>query len=176
MNIFETLDRESKARGLPFLVIGGHAVNAYGYARFTKDLDVLINREQRQAWLTALEQRGFAIDHDGGNFLQLTSPKGCKWPLDLMLVNASTFANLSRDAREVEIGSGKFRVPSLDSLFALKFHVLKQKVPGRGFKDLLDILTLAQGNAIDVRSERVKAICVKYGSPEIYEQVLAFNA
>jgi len=176
MNIFDVLERESRARGLPFLVIGGHAVNAYGYSRFTKDLDIVIRREQRAEWLAALEQNGFSIHRDGGTFLQLTPPPGCKWPLDLMLVKASTFSNLSRDSREIGIGPGKFRVPALDGLFALKFHVLKQKIPGRGYKDLLDILTLAQCNGIDVRSDRVKSICAKFGSPEIYEQVIAFNS
>jgi len=176
MNIFEMLDREARGRGLPFLVIGGHAVNAHGYSRFTKDLDILIDRERKHAWLAALAQNGFSIQRDGGSFLQLTPPAGCKWPLDLMLVNTSTFSNLCRDSQEIEIGPGKFRVPALDGLFALKFHVLKQKVRGRGYKNLLDILMLAQCHGIDVRSDRVKSICEKFGSPEIYEQVIAFNS
>ena len=49
MNIFEMLARESKARGLPFLIIGGHAVNAYGYSRFTKDLDILVQATDRKS-------------------------------------------------------------------------------------------------------------------------------
>ena len=175
MNIFAMLSRESTARCLPFLIIGGHAVNAYGYSRLTRDLDVLVNGEQRQAWLAALEHNGFSLHHDGGSFLQMNPPADCEWPLDLMLVNAPTFANLYRDAREIEQGTEKLLVPSLDGLFALKFHVLRQGIPHRGFKDLMDVLSLAQANSIDVRSDRVKSICLKYGSPEIYERILAFN-
>ena len=178
MNIFELLDRESRARSLSFLIIGGHAVNAYGYSRFTKDLDLVIRCEQRTQWLRSLEANGFSVHRDAGTFLQLTPPPDCKWPLDLMLVNESTFANLSRDAQEFAIGPGsmKFRLPSLDDLFALKFHVLKQEVPGRGYKDLLDILELARCNGIDLRSERVKSICDKFGTPKIYERILAFSS
>jgi hypothetical protein len=176
MNIFEMLDRESRQRGLPFLIIGGHAVNAYGYSRFTKDLDILANRDQRAGWLTALGENGLALDHDGGSFLQFSAPTGSKWPLDLMLVNPATFAKLRAGAREHPVGAQTFFIPSLDGLFALKFHVLRQQIPGRGYKDLMDILTLAQCNGIDVRSERMKNLCEQFGSPEIYERVIAFNA
>ena len=93
-----------------------------------------------------------------------------------MLVNDATFAKLRSDARDHEIAGEKFLIPSIDGLFALKFHVLKQKVPGRGYKDLMDILTLAECNGIDVRSERVKNLCERFGSPEIYERIIAFNA
>ena len=176
MNIFEMLDREPRQCGLPFLIIGGHAVNAYGYSRLTKDLDILIRREQRAEWLAVLGENGFSIKRDAGNFLRLSPPADCKWPLDLMLVNESTFANISRDSQEIEIGQWKFRVPSLDGLFALKFHALKQKIRERGYKDLLDILELARCNGIDVRSQRVKSICEKFGSPKIYEEVIAFSS
>ena len=175
MNIFEMLARESCVRGLPFLIIGGHAVNAYGYSRFTKDLDILINCEQQEDWLAVFRQNGLAVVHDGGSFLQLSALAGSNWPLDVMSVNASTFAKLHAEAREHLIEARRFLVPSLDGLFALKFHVLKQKVPGRGYKDLLDVLTLAECNGIDVRSERVKNLCQKFGSSEIYERLAAFN-
>jgi hypothetical protein len=175
MNIFEILDRESRQRGLPFLIIGGHAVNAYGYSRFTKDLDILVNREQREAWQSVLQQNGLALFHDGGSFLRFKAPSGSKWPLDLMLVNAATFGKLRADARGHAIGSQTFLIPSLDGLIALKFHVLKQKIPGRGYKDLLDVLELARCNGIDLCSERVKNLCDQFGSAKIYERLIAFN-
>jgi hypothetical protein len=175
MNIFEMLDRESRQRGLPFLIIGGHAINAYGYSRFTKDLDILVNQEQREAWEVALQQNGLALFHDGGSFLRFTAPSGSKWPLDLMLVNSPTFAKLRADAREHAIGPQAFRIPSLDGLIALKFHVLKQEIPERGYKDLLDVLELARCNGIDLHSERVKNLCDQFGSAKIYERLIAFN-
>lgn len=176
MNIFEMLARESRQRGLPFLIIGGHAINAYGYSRFTKDLDILVNRDQQSAWVATLAEHGLVLCHDGGAFLQFSAPPGGKWPLDLMLVNPATFAKLNAEARSHQMEGQSFRIPSLDGIFALKLHVLKQKVPGRGYKDLLDILTLAECNGIDVRSERVKNLCEKFGSQEIYERLVAFNA
>jgi hypothetical protein len=77
----------SVERRLSFLVIGGHAVNAYGYSRVTQDLDILVAREQRSEWCVALEAKGFSMHYDGGVFLQMTPPEGCCWAVDLMLVN-----------------------------------------------------------------------------------------
>ena len=48
------------AHGVEYLVVGGHAVNAYTQARFTKDLDVLIrsNETNASAVYSALAQFG----------------------------------------------------------------------------------------------------------------------
>ena len=40
---------EFNAAGVEYLVIGGHAVNAYGVPRMTKDLDVLIRSDERNS-------------------------------------------------------------------------------------------------------------------------------
>jgi len=39
VSFFETISTETKKRNLRFLVIGGLAVNSYGYSRETGDLD-----------------------------------------------------------------------------------------------------------------------------------------
>ena len=175
MRIFALLEKTSAERGTPFLVIGGHAVNAYGYSRFTKDLDILIRNEERAPWLSALEEAGFTLFRDGGHFLQMTQPEGWRWPLDLMLVNKATFAPMFAAAQPAQVGVTGFQVPSLEHLFALKFHVLKQEIPGRGFKDLMDVLTLAGCNGVDLRSDRIRELCEQFGSTKIYERVLAFK-
>jgi predicted nucleotidyltransferase len=51
---------ELNAAGVEFVVIGGHAVNAYGVPRMTKDLDVLIraDRQNSEAVYRALASFG----------------------------------------------------------------------------------------------------------------------
>lgn len=51
--------------GVEYLVIGGHAVNAYTQARFTKDLDVLIRSSEAnaKAIFQALAQYGAPLAH-----------------------------------------------------------------------------------------------------------------
>ena len=41
-SLFQNLNEAAWSREVKFLVIGGHAVNAYGIPRFTGDLDVFI--------------------------------------------------------------------------------------------------------------------------------------
>jgi len=135
----------------------------------------LIRKEERAAWLSALEEAGFTLFRDGGNFLQLTQPEGWRWPLDLMLVSQTTFAPMLATARPAQVGETGFQIPSLEHLLALKFHVLKQEIPGRGFKDLMDVLTLAECNGVDLRSDRIRELCEQFGSTKVYERVLAFK-
>lgn len=42
MNLFEKVFRELNKAKVKYLVVGGVAVNLYGYLRFTGDLDLLI--------------------------------------------------------------------------------------------------------------------------------------
>ena len=176
MNIFDTLEEISAKDGLAYLIIGGHAVSAYGYARVTGDLDILVTRSDRDRWLASLEKRGFKLLHDGGVFLQTTPPEGCRWPLDLMLVNERSFSEFLAASRMIEQAGNKLRVPSLNHLIALKLHALKQGLQHRGFKDFMDILSLAQANALDVHSDNFRALCEKYGSKKIYERLVAFQS
>ncbi len=173
MSLFAALNEISNTGQLPFFIIGGHAVNAHGYSRFTKDVDILARSPDRAGWLAALGGRGFTLFHDGGSFLQMNPPAGELCPLDLMLVNSDTFNRIGEGSKEIDLDGSKFKVPSLENLFVLKFHALKQETPGRGFKDLTDVLSLAETNHTDLRSDSMRRLCEKYGSAKVYEKILA---
>ena len=175
MNVFEFLQRELLARSLPFLVIGGHAVNAYGYSRLTKDLDLLVRRTDWKRWRELLEKEGFAFLFDGGTFMQMSSPEKYRLPMDFMLVSDKTFGGMQGASKGIQIGTVMVRVPSLDHLLALKLHALKYGPPRRGYKDLIDVLSLVDANAIEIRSDKFRSLCEKYGSAEIYERILNFG-
>lgn len=175
MNLFAWLDELVQKEGFRFLVVGGHAVNAYGYARFTKDLDLLINREEKERWLGKLYEAGFTLVHDGGNFLQLTAQKGEGEAVDFMLVNALTYQRMEAESKAAQIENRWFRVPSLDHLIALKIHALKHGPPRRGLKDFTDILHLINVNHIDVYGDNFLNLCDKFGDKAIYERIVAFS-
>jgi hypothetical protein len=44
----------AEAPALRFLVIGGYAVGAHGHTRATFDVDFLVLRAEREAWMTGL--------------------------------------------------------------------------------------------------------------------------
>lgn len=172
MTIFEVLDREARARGLAFLVIGGHAVNAYGYSRETADVDLLVRKDERAAWTVCLESLGYRLFHDGGTFLQFSSSEVAAWPLDMMLVNGDTFSRMWAEAVDQPAPPSTIRVPCVEHLIALKLHTLKQRKIHRYLKDFQDVVGLIECCRLDPRSEKIKTIFEKYGNAELYGQVL----
>jgi len=48
-----------------FLVIGGHAVSFHGYPRFTKDLDIWVERDHANALRIVGALKEFGFDYDG---------------------------------------------------------------------------------------------------------------
>ncbi len=79
MNLFESLSRRAGEKKLRFLVIGGLAVNFYGYSRETADVDLLICRDSKSDWLDLLFELGLRLEHDAGVFIQLKSPSDQAW-------------------------------------------------------------------------------------------------
>ena len=63
-------------------------------------------------------------------------------------------------------------VPSLDNLIALKLHSLKYNIRVRQNKDLPDIVNLMRINNIAFKDKKFKKLCLKYGTEEIYNQIL----
>ncbi|MCB0335165.1 MAG: hypothetical protein KDD62_02635 [Bdellovibrionales bacterium] len=50
MEVLRTIALYAESKDMPFLVIGGHAVNAYGISRQTGDIDLLVPKEAHSAW------------------------------------------------------------------------------------------------------------------------------
>lgn len=173
MTLFQTLEREAGSRGLGFLIIGAHAVNQYGYSRDTSDLDLLIRRSDRQAWLSLFSSLNYRIQDEKPGFLQLEAPKEYIWPVDLMFVNDSTWEKMSAAAVEVGIGDATCRVPKLLHLIALKVHALKNGHAGRFLKDFQDVEGLILINKLDVASSEVKEVFQRYGTEELYQKIIS---
>lgn len=171
MGVEEILAYCHRATALPFMVVGGNAVIAHGYARFTYDLDFLVRRVDAEAWCDAMRSLGYAVLHRAETFVQLTAPpQGI--PLDLMLVNEQTFDRLSAEACSVRFGTAEAKVPSLNHLLALKLHVLRQGHRHRVLRDFDDVIMLAIKNGLDLREPAYRELFLKYGDASIYEKAL----
>jgi hypothetical protein len=181
VNIFQRLADFSNQQQLGFLVIGAHAVNAYGYSRETADLDLLIDKQKRDVWLSWFLSLNYRVFRDGGNFLQLTAPDESAWPVDLMLVAAPTFSAMLAESRVLEEQPAKPRIPCLEHLLALKLHALKHTRLQRFLKDFQDVLGLIECQKLDARSEKVQQLfqnmapssCMRKYSERSIEEALA---
>ena len=172
MGLFEQLTEAAQNQALDFLVIGGLAVSFYGYSRETADLDLLIRQTDRQAWGELLARLGYVLEHDGGSFAQFAPPQQAGWPVDLMLVREPTFAPMLAESREVEMYGARLRIPSVTHLLALKLHALKHTRGHRFLEDFQEVEGLVRVSGMDLRSEKVRELFLKYGNMELYEKVV----
>lgn len=171
MSFFATIHEEAVRRKLRFLVIGGLAVNHYGYSRDTGDLDFFISQNDREEWMKILADFGYVSHHDGGNFIQYNPPVQNAWPVDLMLVQEKTFAPIFAASCVANFFGVISRVPSLEHLIALKLHALKNTRMTRFLKDFLDVEYLIRLNRLDIKSRIICELFDKYGTPDLYEKV-----
>jgi hypothetical protein len=171
VSFFARIHQEAAQRKLPFLVIGGLAVNHYGYSRETADLDFFISQGKRVEWLKLLEEFGYLNFHDGGNFLQFNPPDKNAWPVDLMLVQEKTFAPIYQASLPAEFFGVESRVPALEHLVALKLHALKNTRMHRFLKDFLDVENLIRINGLNIKSETLRELFRKYGTQDLYEKI-----
>ena len=171
MSFFATIHEEAARRKLRFLVIGGLAVNHYGYARETSDLDFFISRDDRTGWMKLLQDFGYTSHNDGGNFIQFNPPAQNAWPVDLMLVQEKTFSPISGASQAADLFGVRTQVPSLEHLLALKLHALKNTRMSRFLKDFLDVEYLIRLNRLDIQSKNIRELFEKYGTPDLYEKV-----
>jgi Nucleotidyl transferase AbiEii toxin, Type IV TA system len=164
---------EARQRRLAFLVIGGHAVNLYGFSRETADLDFLVCSDDRPSWTALFTELGYRIFSESQNFVQLASDKETGWPVYLMFVRPATFQPTLEDSRVMEFYGSTARVPTLEHLIALKLHAIKNTQAHRFLKDFLDVENLIRTNNLDIKSENIRRLFEKYATLELYERMSA---
>jgi predicted nucleotidyltransferase len=172
MGIIEILSRASAESGNGFLVIGGYAVNAHGYPRLTVDLDVLIDKAQKDFWKELMIKNGYSVYSEHENFSQFTPIARDQFPVDFMHVNDRTFSKMRAEAVDGNLAGANVKHPSLMHLIALKLHVIKQELPHRESKDLYDVIQLVQINHVDTQADEFKQLCEKFGNAKAYEAIV----
>ena len=171
MSFLATVNQNAADKRLRYLIIGGLAINFYGYSRDTSDLDFFISQGERLEWMQLLAKFGYSSFNDGGNFIQYNPPENNAWPVDLMLVQEKTFAPIFEASVEAEFFGVKVKVPSLQHLIVLKLHALKNTRMNRFLKDFLDVENLIRINQLDIKSQEIRELFEKYGTPDLYEKI-----
>jgi len=70
----------------------------------------------------------------------------------------------------------KLKIPALEHLLALKLHALKHGHIERYSKDLMDVEGMVRANSIDMTSEKIRQIFLRYGTMKLYEQISRFTS
>ncbi|UCB56680.1 MAG: nucleotidyltransferase [Candidatus Omnitrophota bacterium] len=170
--VFHLISAISKKAGVSCILVGGFAVNYYKYTRQTADVDFLITKEDFEKIAGLLKEAGYKQDYTQKVFTRLKSSKYNLWDIDFMFVDKETLLEIIKDGKEINIAGQKFTVPSLYNLIALKLHSIKYNPKVRNIKDLPDIINLIRINEVDFKSKKFQKLCLKYGTKEIYNEIL----
>ena len=132
----------------------------------------MITKEDFEKISGLLEKAGYSRDYIEKVFTRFKAPESYQMDIDFMFVDRDTIDKIIKDGKEISIAKQKFIVPSIDALIALKLHALKYNIKIRQNKDLPDIIDLISINKVDFKSKKFKELCLKYGTEEIYNQIM----
>jgi hypothetical protein len=142
---------------LPLLLIGGTAVQAYGYGRLTKDFDCVIAHESSEALGELLKSEGFAEFYRSPVVVRYRDPTS-GWMIDALAVDAGTFSKLWKKRREVKLGERLLPIAAPLHVIAMKLHAVKNN-PARKLPDLVDMLELIRREQQSFTREELQRVC-----------------
>ncbi|MDA8018403.1 MAG: nucleotidyltransferase family protein [Thermoanaerobaculia bacterium] len=141
-------------RDVPFALIGGVALAAYGLARTTLDLDLLVDAEAQDDLIRFMEAEGYETLHRSAGYSNHIAPSASAGRVDFVYVRGTT-----RDRVFAEVlhrtGPGGKSVPIAcpEHLIALKLTSIESD-PERLLRDLADIRYLMRQPGVDLDAVR----------------------
>ena len=172
MEILRTLWLYVEGKDLPFLLIGGHAVNAYGISRQTGDIDLVVQRSRKEGWLELMRKLRYEKGQDNDNFARFSPDSIAAWPIDLMFVDDPTFSNLSAESTETFFGPARVRIVSARHLATMKIHALKIYQEHRFARDYSDLISLLRSGKTRISEPELRELCQRYADGALYERLL----
>ena len=163
--IFDILARIQQKRNIQLLIIGAWALEAHQFSRFTADVDCMTAVENEAVLDEDLVRAGFECFDEKPAFRRYRHRLDAFMVLDVMRVDAATFAKMVPAAKEFAFLGIKLRVPGLPHLIALKLHASRHE--HRTQKDLQDVDALLKANPGVVSPAELRQLCDQCGSPEI---------
>jgi hypothetical protein len=151
MPIFASVFVALSEAGVPFLVIGGHAVVLHGHLRNTFDLDLLSAESKLPRARVALNDLGYRTYFETDAFLQLQAPANLP-PLDLMIVDDQTFSRIEVTA-----------IQRVLRLIALKLHATRDRARRATETDWEDVVGLLAAANRTLEDPELRAIISTYG-------------
>ena len=167
---FSELKAFLERNGLSFLVVGGVAVQHYGYSRATMDIDLMMVIPHDFAFVDKLRADGFTYYSIAAMAVFGKKPD---WShrVDFIKVDADTFSKLMAESVVVQIHDVEVRMPSLRHLIAMKLHAYRQG-GARRIKDFHDIVWLSILNDLDPEGD-LRGPALRYADEKIYREIVA---
>lgn len=172
MDFLATLSRVTAFlddRNVPWALVGGLALSAYGGARSTLDLDLAVDGSVQDEMIRFMESRGFETLYRSSGYSNHLHPNEDLGRVDFVYVRGETSEKLFSEARRHQGPGGlEVIVPRPEHLIAMKVLAMKND-PGRTFQDLADIRVLMLQPNID--RDEVRRFFVRHGLRERFHEL-----
>jgi hypothetical protein len=135
--------------GIPYAIVGGLSLNAYGYQRTTSDVDVLLRRQDLESFKKANLGRGYLEKFPGSKGLR-DAAQGVD--IDVLLTGEYPGDGKEKpvafpDPAEAAVRGERFALLPLANLLELKL-ASGMTAPHR-LRDLADVIELIRVNSLD---------------------------
>jgi hypothetical protein len=169
--VFAIVAETLPAVGIDCLLIGGFAVNFYGYSRSTLDIDLMILADRRDEVREIMKREGFTNVAVQANVTFFNRP-GSSLRIDFLNTDQATLSKMLAQATWGEFHGKNVRVPALPDLLAMKFFALSQAREKRADKDVPDIAWLTVINGLDLESD-LRPLALRFADDDVFRRVCA---
>lgn len=147
--VARTLQGFFEERNLPFALVGGLGLHAYGLHRVTFDLDLVTDAAARSPLIDFLESLGYRTLHSSRGYSNHAHPEAEWGRVDLVYVRGETSRELFGSVRTLEIAPGlALPVAHPEHLAAMKIHAMKSD-PDRARQEMVDLRHLLSLPEVD---------------------------
>jgi hypothetical protein len=167
--ILALASKQLPSAGIECILIGGFAVNYYGYTRNTLDVDFMILGDNLDRVKQIMLGAGFSNVSIRENVAFFNQP-GFPLRVDFLHTDTHTMQALYRKSVAINLHGYTIRVPALRDLIAMKIFALAGDSARRMGKDLPDISYLTTIHDLDLESE-IRPLCDQFGDRPTYELI-----
>jgi hypothetical protein len=155
--------------GVDCLLIGGFAVNYYGYTRNTLDVDFMILGDHLDRVRQTMMQAGFTNVSVQDNVAFFSAP-GSPLRVDFLRTDSRTMQTLLDHALKIRLHGHELKVPSLKDLIAMKIFALSGQPNRRLGKDLPDIAYLIIIHELSLEMD-IRPLCTRFETDQTYDLI-----
>ncbi len=165
--VSEFLEREGHFYG----VVGALALQSYGLARLTQDLDFVTEAASRDKLVAFLEAQGYETLHVSSGYSNHLHSDPTKGRLDVVYVDGETGRKLFAGCKVRAVGAGvRLPVPRPEHLAAMKALAMKND-PSRTLQEMADVRFLLGLPGVD--RDEVEGYFRRHGLKERFDEIAA---
>ena len=169
INTLETIATFLEENDFRYALIGGLALAAYGHARSTLDVDLVVERDQQDRIIDFMESNGFDTLHHSDGYSNHSYADDKLRRVDFVYVRGETADRLFDSTINFASPDGlNIPVPRPEHLIAMKVLAMKND-PERTFQELADIRALMSRPKVD--RQEIRRYFDKHGLLERFHEL-----